>query len=162
MRGLSIRQATLADLDELMAWRLTVLREVFTLPAQEPLGGLAAANRRYYAEELASGGHVACFAERDGEAVGCGGMCLYREMPSPDNPSGQCAYLMNIYVAPASRGAGVGRLVVGWLAAQAQRRGITKIYLEATAAGRRLYEEAGFAPMAGMMKLRGEVGHGTV
>ena len=54
-------------------------------------------------------GPLACFAYVGNEIVGCGGICLYQEMPSPDNPSGGCAYLMNIYTRPEFRGQGVGK-----------------------------------------------------
>lgn len=83
-------------------------------------------------------------------------MCLYREMPSPDNSSGQCAYLMNIYVRPRFRGHGAGDAIVRWLVGQAAQRGIPKIYLETSDAGRPLYQETGFADMTGYMKFEGE------
>ena len=151
--GLEIRQATIHDLDLLMQWRMEVLREVFAIPPGQPVAALAEENRRYYQAELPRGGHIACFALLDGEIVGCGGMCLYQEMPSPDNPNGKCAYLMNIYARPPFRRRGVGGAVVRWLVDQAKRRGIPKIYLETSRAGRPLYREIGFAEMPDMMKL---------
>ena len=38
--SLTIREATLDDIDPLMAWRMTVLREVFSVPDHEPLDKL--------------------------------------------------------------------------------------------------------------------------
>src|SRR5699024_4612291 len=113
---------------------------------------LEAENRHYYRETLANGGHIACFALLHGEIIGCGGMCLYQEMPSPDNLNGKCAYLMNIYTRPAFRSHGVGKRVVCWLIRQAKEKSVTKIYLEASEAGRPLYREMGFADMTGYMK----------
>jgi GNAT superfamily N-acetyltransferase len=130
-----------------MQWRMEVLHHVFRVPESEPLTALRNANRKYYREKLADGSHLACFAEENGETVGCGGLCLYQEMPSPDNPSGQCAYLMNVYTREQRRGKGVGSRIVGWLVAEAKKRGITKIYLETSEEGRRLYEKAGFEKM---------------
>lgn len=83
-----------------------------------------------------------------------GGICLYQEMPSPDNLSGQCAYLMNIYTCPEFRGRGVGEMIVRWLVGQAVQRNITKIYLETSEPGRKLYEKTGFLDMPDMMKLQ--------
>ena len=140
-------------IDELMAWRMEVLREVFSSPEDADMADLGAANRRYYERELARGGHIACFASLDGQVVGCGGICLQHEMPSPDNPSGRCAYLMNVYTRPAFQGRGVGRAVVDWLVGCARSWGAEKVYLETTDAGRRLYENAGFSEMQGMMHL---------
>lgn len=108
------------------------------------------------AEELPQGGHIACFAYVGEEIVGCGGICLYHEMPSPDNLNGKCAYLMNIYTRPQFRGHGIGNRIVRWLVEQARQRHISKIYLETSDKGRPLYQTIGFADMKDMMKLSRE------
>lgn len=149
-----IRRATLEDLDVLVRWRMEVLREVFLLPPQTDITDLERANREYYQNELDNGGHIACFALLNGTIVGCGGICLYREMPSPDNPSGRCAYLMNIYVRPDHRHSGAGRAIVRWLTDRARELGITKIYLETSAPARRMYLALGFDPMPDMLIYR--------
>lgn len=151
-----VREAKLAELGLLLQWRMRVLHEVFGLPAKQPLEELEQENRRYYEKMIPAGGHIACFACVGERIVGCGGVCIYREMPSPDNPSGKCAYLMNIYTHPQFRGQGVGKQVVEWLVEQAAGQGIAKIYLETSGVGRRLYEESGFADMPDMMKFTDE------
>ena len=70
-----IRKAELQDLDLLMRWRMEVLHEVFSIPADQPLAELEAENRRYYQKELPQGGHIACFVYIGEAIVGCGGMC---------------------------------------------------------------------------------------
>ena len=149
--NITIRRASLEDLDLLLAWRMRVLREVFNLPSAGPMTELERENRRYYRETLPAEGHIACFACAGGEIVGCGGVCIYQELPSPDNPGGWCAYLMNIYTLPAVRRRGVGGKIVRWLMEQAERRGITKIYLETSESGRPLYERLGFSDMDGYL-----------
>ena len=151
-----IRKAELQDLDLLMRWRMEVLHEVFSIPADQPLAELEAENRRYYQKELPQGGHIACFVYIGEEIVGCGGICLYHEMPSPDNLNGKCAYLMNIYTRPQFRGHGIGNRIVRWLVEQARQRHISKIYLETSDKGRPLYQTIGFADMKDMMKLSRE------
>lgn len=151
--GIIIRKAGIDDLEELMNWRMEVLHDVFEVPAEQDMTELKQANRRYYQTMLENGGHIAAFACLDGEITGCGGICIYQEMPSPENPSGMCAYLMNIYVRPVFRGQGIGKIIVGWLTTQAKQLGITKIYLETSESGRKLYQNMGFMPMADYMKL---------
>lgn len=151
---IKIRKAEITDIDLLMKWRMTVLHEVFSIPQEQPIKDLERENRSYYEAMLPTGGHIACFANLNGEIVGCGGICIYQEMPSPDNHSGQCAYLMNVYTCPEFRGYGIGETVVRWLVGQAVQRNITKIYLETSKPGRKLYEKAGFLDMSDMMKLR--------
>lgn len=151
--SVTIRRAKPEDMELLLAWRMEVLREVFSIPPDQPTDRLMEENRRYYERELGSEGHIACFACVDGNMAGCGGVCLYEEMPSPDNPTGKCAYLMNIYTRSQYRKQGVGETVIQWLTDQARQRGITKIYLETSQAGRSLYRKTGFLPMEDMMKL---------
>lgn len=148
-----IKKAGISDMELLLKWRMEVLHEVFSIPADYDTTELEEENRRYYQSMLETGGHIACFAYSGGEVIGCGGVCIYREMPSPDNPYGRCAYLMNIYTRPQFQKKGVGKAVVSWLTDQAVQLGITKIYLETSAAGRTLYEKAGFTDMKDMMKL---------
>lgn len=75
------------------------------------------------------------------------------EMPSPDNPSGKCAYLMNIYTRPQFRNNGIAKATVNWLIDKAINKGITKIYLETSEAGRKMYQNTGFKPMKDYMQL---------
>ena len=141
---IQIRQATIQDLNVLMQWRMEVLHEVFSIPCL------------LYTSPSPRDGHIACFAYVGEEIVGCGGICLYHEMPSPDNLNGKCAYLMNIYTRPQFRGHGIGNRIVRWLVEQARQRHISKIYLETSDKGRPLYQTIGFADMKDMMKLSRE------
>lgn len=136
-------------LPTLMHWRAEVIENVFGI---RPTRALMAANREYYLRHIADGTHYAIVAEADGVDAGCGGICLYDELPSPDNPSGRCAYLMNIYVRSEYRGHGIGRTIVERLIGKAKGLGCDKIYLETTEGARRLYEKEGFRELTGMMK----------
>ena len=126
---------------------------MFSLPENADTSALMQANEAYYKSAVPSGKHIACFAQIGGETIGCGGLCLHDEMPSPDNPSGRCAYLMNIYVRKEHRGEGAGKKIVRYLIGCALERNITKIYLETSSCGRPLYEAAGFSEMRDMMLL---------
>lgn len=145
MADISVVEAGLDQIDELVSWRMETLKEVFHLSDDDDrLASLAQENRAFYERELAAGTHIACFALLDGVRVGCGSVCFQTEMPSPDNPHGTCAYLMNIYTRPDFQHKGVGKAVVLHLIEQAKRRGADKIYLETSLAGKHLYEEVGF------------------
>lgn len=153
MNEITIRQASVKELDKLMAWRMEVLSEVFAIPHGTDTSALEQANRDYYLHALPAGEHLACFVEIGGETAGCGGICFQHEMPSPDNPTGQCAYLMNIYVRPAYRKQHIGTTLVSWLVEQARQRGIGKIYLETSDMGRNMYSHLHFEEMKDMLKL---------
>lgn len=149
-----IQKAALSDLDELITWRMEVLHDVFDIPRDEDVSALENANLEYYRRALREGGHIACFALYDGEKVGCGAICLQEEMPSPDNPSGSCAYLMNIYVRPPFRRHHIGTAIVEWLIGEARRSGAGKIYLETSDAGRGMYRHLHFHKMKDLMILK--------
>lgn len=148
-----IRKAALKDIELLIKWRMEVLHEVFSIPQNQTTDELEKENRLYYQKTLRTGEHIACFACLDEKIIGCGGICLHLEMPSPDNPAGKCAYLMNIYTRPPFRKQGVGEAIIKWLVGQAAQQGISKIYLETSAAGKHLYTKTGFVSMPDMMKL---------
>lgn len=141
----------LTDLDDLLRWRAEVVEHVF---GGAPGAELMEANRGYYGRHVAGGSHLAFLALVDGKEAGCGSLCLSEELPSPDNPSGRCAYLMNIYVRRPFRRHGVAHAVVERLVEEARARGCGKIYLEATPDGRPVYASLGFRDMEGMMKLQ--------
>lgn len=142
------------DIDFLVQSRLEVLREVFGLGDDEDLSGLAEANREYYRQCLSGGEHVACVVFDEDAIVGCGGLCLHREMPSPENETGKCGHLMNIYVRKEYRCKGVGEQIVRWLIEQAKKHGVVKITLDATAEGKPLYESIGFITLSDCMRLK--------
>lgn len=133
----------------LMHWRKEVIENVFGVT---PSKRLLAANRRYYRAHAADGTHIAVVAEKDDRAVGCGSVCFSEELPSPDNPSGQCAYLMNIYVRKEYRGRGIGHAIVRMLVERARQSGCGKIWLETTEGARTLYNSIGFKELPGIMK----------
>lgn len=137
-------------LPTLMMWRREVLRHVF---GHEPSERLLAENRQYYTRHIADDSHFAIAAKWDGQEAGCGACCITNELPSPDNLTGKCAYLMNIYVREPFRRHGIAHAIVERLIAEAKDRGCGKIYLETTAKGRGVYAEAGFRDMPDMMKL---------
>lgn len=145
--NMTIRQVT--DVDTLMQWRKEVIETVFGIV---PSDSIMEANRRYYQRHFADGSHIALIAVSDGIDVGCGAICLTEELPSPDNPSGKCAYLMNIYVRRPSRGHGIGHKIVHWLVNKALDLNCDKIYLETTDDGRSLYNSIGFKDLPGIMK----------
>lgn len=139
----------LKDINALMAWRKEVIRAVFGV---EPTDELLRANRCYYEKHIVDGSHIAVVATSNDVEAGCGAICLTDELPSPDNPSGHCAYLMNIYVRPQFRSQGIGHKIVKNLVKTARELGCDKIYLETTAEARSLYNSIGFSELPGILK----------
>lgn len=144
-----IRIRQISDISELLSWRREVIENVFGLT---PSDALMQRNESYYRRHVADGSHLA-FVAYETEDLGCGSICLTEELPSPDNPSGRCAYLMNIYVREKYRDHGAGHFIVRHLIDEAKKRDCGKIYLETTPEGRPVYESLGFHDLPDMMKL---------
>lgn len=143
-----IRKIT--SLDELMEWRKEVIVNVFGIRVDDTL---LDANRQYYKTHIPDNSHIAVVASCEGIDCGCGALCFSEELPSPDNPSGKCAYLMNIYVREAYRNMGIAHTIVRHLLDIAMECGCDKIYLETTNDGRPVYHSLGFRDMPDMMIL---------
>lgn len=137
------------DLPTLMRWRQEVIEHVFDIV---PDKGLLSNNLQYYLTHIDDGRHRAFLANVDGEEAGCGSICITDELPSPDNPSGRCAYLMNIYVREQFRNQGVAHAIVKHLIDEAKNLKCGKIYLETTNEGKSVYTSLGFKDMPDMMK----------
>ena len=88
--------------------------------------------------------------------VGSGGISFFQVMPTYHNPSGNKAYIMNMYTAPEYRRKGIAYKTLNLLVEEAKSRGITDISLEATDMGRPLYEKYGFVKMNDEMKLQSQ------
>lgn len=145
---MKLRQLT--DIAQLVRWRCEVIEAVF---GTAPTDAVIEANRDYYMRHIPDGTHYAVVAEDDGVDVGCGSVCFYDELPSPDNPRGRCAYIMSIYVKSEYRSRGAGHVIMEHLVEISRSRGCGKIYLETTESGKSLYRSLGFVGMPDMLKL---------
>lgn len=157
--GFTIQRANVHDIPRLLEIRDEATRDIFDLDEKADISEVLASTEAYYRRSIPNGEHIAALAVRSGETIGCGGVCLYDELPAPTNPSGACAFIMNVYVSPKARRQGVGRALMVWLIDGARERGACKIYLEASDSGAPLYESLGFKPMGGMMRLEDEFVH---
>ena len=149
------RRATLEDLERLVAVRIEVLRAANGLGEDADMGRVEAESRRYYREALSSGAHTALLALDGDEVVGAGGVSYYRVMPTWHNPTGEKAYVMNMYTRPDYRRRGIATQLLDRLVRDARARGVTAVGLEATRMGRPLYLKYGFVAAQSEMELPG-------
>lgn len=141
---INIRRVESLDMEALIEWRLRAIREIHRLPQSYDMTLLRDANLEYYRENLPTGDHIACFSYSRTKITGIGGLCLSRKIPTPDNPTGIYATIVNVYVSPKRRNRGIAHAIVRWLIDQARERGITKIRIDAEIEARRLFESIGF------------------
>ena len=153
---LTFRKATVDDIDLLTKTRIEVLRAANRLPVDTDMGDVEKQSRLYYEKALRDGTHTACLVFDRDRWVGAGGISYYQVMPTYHNPSGNKAYIMNMYTHPEYRRQGIAFRMLDLLVGDARSKQIAFISLEATAMGRPLYEKYGFVPMDDEMILPDE------
>ena len=150
--NLTFRKADAADLELLVKNRIEVLRAANGFSGDTDMSLVEQESRDYYRHAFEHGGHVALLVYDGDSFAGCGGVSFYRVMPTYHNPTGRCAYIMNMYTRPGYRRRGIASLMLECLMKEIRSRGITKVTLEATDAGRPLYEKYGFISMKDEME----------
>ena len=138
------KRATLADINILTETRIEVLRAANQLSDAIDMSEVQRETFNYYQKALCDGSHIA-YLVFDGERfIGAGGVSFFQVMPTYHNPSGNKAYIMNMYTKPAYRRRGIAGKTLDMLVHDIKSKGTTAISLEATAMGRPLYEKYGF------------------
>lgn len=149
---LKYQKATIDDLELLVDLRLTVLRAA-NIDDSVDLAQVRENTRAYYKTALQDKSHLAYLIYDETSLVGTGGISFYRVMPTYHNPTGENAYIMNMYTSPAYRNRGIATHLLQQLVSDARALGISRITLDATPMGRPLYERFGFIPMPAEMEL---------
>ncbi len=151
--NLEYKRAGFEDIDTLVDTRIEVLLAANKLDENTDMSEVRKQSYNYYSKSLADNTHTA-YLIFDGESfAGAGGVSYYRVMPTYHNPSGEKAYIMNMYTAPSYRRKGIAYKTLSLLVEDAKKKGITAISLEATDMGRPLYEKFGFINMECEMEL---------
>lgn len=151
--GLTYKRATLDDIEILTETRIEVLRAANKLSADIDMSEVERQSYSYYQKALYEGSHIAYLIFDGNRFVGAGGVSFFQVMPTYHNPSGNKAYIMNMYTNPEYRRKGIAYKTLGMLIKDTKSKGITAISLEATDMGRPLYEKYGFVKMNDEMEL---------
>lgn len=146
------KKATIEDIDILTKTRIEVLRVANQLSDDADMTEVEKQSYEYYSKALRDGSHTAYLVFDGTNFIGAGGVSYYRVMPTYHNPSGNKAYIMNMYTSPKYRRKGIAYKTLDLLVRDAKSRGVNVILLEATEMGRPLYEKYGFVKMNNEME----------
>jgi ribosomal protein S18 acetylase RimI-like enzyme len=137
---MNIRKATDADLDVVMSIRIEMLKVVNRLSEDTLFDQELIDNTREY---YRGSNHTTVLAI-DHEVIGCATICYIKILPTHDHPSGKRAHIMNVYTRSNYRRQGIALRMMKMLIEEARQKGVSEISLDATEAGRPLYESCGF------------------
>ena len=91
----------------------------------------------------------------DGEKiVATSGICFYKLPPTSRNPSGNNAYVTNMYTLPEYRKQGICSRLLQFVIDEAKALNYKVIRLHASNDGKSIYSKAGFNDTSGYMALR--------
>lgn len=142
----SIRRASLEDVETLVDLRLALERESGHLTQDTMVADVQQATRQYFLEALPAEAVLVWVAEAQGTIVATAGLIFFQKPPSERNLTGLEAYILNMYTVPAWRGQGIATRLLQTLIASAKQRQVYRIWMYATQDGRPIYERAGFVP----------------
>ncbi len=137
-----IRKADFEDITELVRLRTEFLIEdngLNKLP-----DGFDATLTQYFMSAIRDGSFVSFIAEDGGKIVATSGVCFYRVTPNFSNPSGNVAYILNMYTLPDWRRKGLATALLHRIIGEAKECGYKKLMLNASKAGRPVYAAIGF------------------
>lgn len=141
MKEITLRKATMADLDAVVKNRRAFLEEMTEQTYAESFFVNTSDFLKRHMEENTV---FCCLAEEDGKIVTSAIVCLFETIPAPSNESGVTGILYNVYTLPQYRGQGLATRIMEMVLAESRQAGIKRLLLSYTEQGRPLYEKLGF------------------
>lgn len=140
---MELRMATAADAGALCALRMDYLEELHGPLPPEAAAALRQSLPDYFERHLGED-LFACLCEYEGCAAAMALLQTQERPPNLHTISGRCGRIIGVYTLPRCRRMGLAGRVVGRLVEHARQMGVHDLELEATAAGRPVYERLGF------------------
>ncbi|MFA5331186.1 MAG: GNAT family N-acetyltransferase [Methanoregula sp.] len=151
-----LRVAVGGDIPALAVFHRKMFEEIWQASgiAAAP-GAMQAVEEEYgrkLSRELADGSCTAWVVEEDGRVVAGGAVSTVSYVPVPHDPACTMAFLHSVYTETGSRHHGYARMITDEAVRFCKSRGIKRLYLFASEAGRPVYEKSGFGPVPNMMQ----------
>ncbi|MGL5817385.1 MAG: GNAT family N-acetyltransferase [Phycicoccus sp.] len=90
---------------------------------------------------------------RAGRSVGMANAQVFQRMPRPGRTDTRWAYVANVWVEPAHRRRGVGRLLMDAVLGWCRTEGLVRVVLNPSEVSLPLYRSVGFRPADDLMRL---------
>lgn len=157
---MNIRLADHRDLDRLIKLRLDFFQECFRPQSAEETARLVEVLRAYYEGHLGDDFLVVLAETPAGETAAAAFLTLVERPASPAVPNGWIGDVGNVLVYPPYRHQGLATKIMIRLIEEARSRGLARIDLAATPAGRAVYRKLGFVEHADHTQMQLPLGPG--
>ena len=134
------RRAELSDIKEISEIRKKQIQD----EGQTPDIDIDEDLHRYFEKYMGSGELIEWVAEDEGKIIATAAIVFMDFPPSFNNKTGRTGYVGNVYTADAYRGKGIAGQLLEKLEEEAKQRGITRLLLHASEAGRKAYLKSGY------------------
>ena len=152
-----LREATDRDIPALARHHRMMFEEVWQAMGKAVEGVSADAVEEAYARKLRaqinSGACKAWAIEDRGNIAASGAISIVSYVPTLLDPSSDVAYLHSMFTEKDYRGRRCASRIIHQALEYCRSRGIKRIMLFASDAGRPIYEHVGFSPVPNMMRL---------
>ena len=112
---------------------------------------LEAIMREKLTRQMADGSCIAWLAESQNRPVASGGISIISTVPVPEDPTLTIAFLHSVFTEKPLRGQGIASTILDKLLNHCRKKGIKRVQLNASEAGRSVYLKKGFQPLDNVM-----------
>ncbi len=143
-----IGYATLEDADLLAKHRVLMWKDIWEDDIDKAsIQRIEEGTREWIRKKLAKGEVIGLIAKtKEGQVAGSGCIWLREIPPVPFSDRPEIPYLMSMYTEFGFRRKGVAKKIVEFAIDWCRKRGYSRLNLDASDEGRKLYEKLGFKP----------------
>jgi ribosomal protein S18 acetylase RimI-like enzyme len=140
---ISLKRATKSDIETIIEYRITFLKERHGNQALELESRLRQSLRQYFTKSLKDDSFVSWIVEYENKPIGFSGMVIREQPGSFEIPSGKTGYILNMFTLKEYRRNGIGSILFQKLMEEAKQKNLDKIELHATSDGEPIYKQFG-------------------
>ena len=156
-REMAQREATERDIPQLGIHHQKMFEEIWEKRGQKIELSVCKEIERAYAQklkhELPNGSCKAWVIENENRIIASGAITMVSFVPTPNDLSNSVAYMHSLYTEKEFRNNNFAYRVVRKAIQYCKENGIKRVFLNASEAGRPIYEKAGFRPAPEIMRL---------
>jgi GNAT superfamily N-acetyltransferase len=152
-----IQEATYDDIKQLAIHHRKMFEEIWEMKGQKVAAEKAQEIEKRYSEKLEkqiSAGTCKAWVVRDGnQLIASGAISIVSFVPVPNDTNHNVAYLHSMYTEKDFRGKKYAQQIIDKAIQYCKENGISRVILNASDAGKPIYEKAGFVSSPESMRL---------